>query len=232
MGIYERQQKEKKILEAAIKLFSQNGFYATKVEDVAKEARISKGLVYFYYKSKEDLYMAITKKGFDELKEIFNKAFSNNKENKGIDVIVELVEEYFLFAKEKKIFHEAILFFFSCLDQYNADKERMNKMVLNSNYFNKLLTNHHDIAKLGIKALSMGIKDGSIRPDLQAESAFYTLWSMLIGNIQLNGTIHQETKDIKINAESWKNGFMKLFLEILKGSHQDQNIKPFQGKLF
>ncbi|MFC4871860.1 TetR/AcrR family transcriptional regulator [Negadavirga shengliensis] len=234
MGVYERQQKEKKILEAAVKLFGGKGFHYTKVEDVAKQAKISKGLVYFYFKSKEDLYMAVAKKGFEELKDLFNKAYNKNKDKKGIEIIADLVEAFLSFTKDKKVYHEAILYFLGMLEPYNDESERknMNGLVLESQYFKKLLDSHHDVAKIGIKIISQGIKDGSMRPDLQAEATFYTLWSMLIGNCWLQGTVHYEPKDIKISAESWKNGFLKLFFEILKGSQQNVRYQPVQGKLF
>ncbi|NHE57357.1 TetR/AcrR family transcriptional regulator [Cyclobacterium plantarum] len=232
MGVYERQQKEKKILEAAFQLFGQKGFHGTKVEDVAKRAKISKGLVYFYFKSKEDLYMAITRKGIDELKDMIFKSFGKAKEKTGLDVMTDLVEGYFTFAQEKKVYHDALLYFLSTLNQYHLDKEKVNPLLLDSQYFNKLLQSHHDLAKLGIKAISQGIKDGSIGPDLQAESTFYTLWSMMIGYCQLSGSIRLEPSDIRINSESWKNGFLKLFFEILKGSDNPYKSPPVQGKLF
>jgi AcrR family transcriptional regulator len=39
--------KEKLILDAAVALFTAQGFAATRMEDVAKKAGISKGLTYF-----------------------------------------------------------------------------------------------------------------------------------------------------------------------------------------
>ena len=39
--------------------FAENGFAATKVEDVAKRAGVSKGLLYLYFKTKEDLFKAV-----------------------------------------------------------------------------------------------------------------------------------------------------------------------------
>jgi len=54
--------KEKIILDSAVALFTTKGFQATRMEDVAKNAGISKGLSYFYFKNKEDLFMALTKK--------------------------------------------------------------------------------------------------------------------------------------------------------------------------
>ena len=41
MGAQERQQKEKLILEASIKLFTERGYQSTKMEDVAKASKIS-----------------------------------------------------------------------------------------------------------------------------------------------------------------------------------------------
>ncbi|SHM74904.1 transcriptional regulator, TetR family [Cyclobacterium lianum] len=232
MGVYERQQKEKKILEAAFQMFGQKGFHATKVDDVAKKAKISKGLVYFYFKSKEDLYMAITRKGIDELRDLFNKSFGKPKDKTGLEVMTDLVEAYFNFVKEKKVYHDALLYFLSVLNQYHLDKEKVNPLILESQYFNKLLLSHHDLAKSGIKAISQGIKDGSMRPDLQAESTFYTLWSMMIGYCEISGSIGLEPADIRINSESWKNGFLKLFYEILKGSDNPFKSPLVQGKLF
>lgn len=39
--------------------FAEKGFAATKVEDVAKRAGVSKGLLYLYFKTKEDLFKAV-----------------------------------------------------------------------------------------------------------------------------------------------------------------------------
>jgi len=48
-----------RILEAAHKLFSEVGFDATKMESVARAARISRPTLYGYYRSKEELYQAV-----------------------------------------------------------------------------------------------------------------------------------------------------------------------------
>jgi AcrR family transcriptional regulator len=47
------------IARAALELFVTRGFAATKLEDVAKEASVSKGLPYLYFKSKEELFKAV-----------------------------------------------------------------------------------------------------------------------------------------------------------------------------
>ena len=47
------------IARAALELFVTKGFAATKLEDVAKAAGVSKGLPYLYFKSKEELFKAV-----------------------------------------------------------------------------------------------------------------------------------------------------------------------------
>ncbi|MEX0300312.1 MAG: TetR/AcrR family transcriptional regulator [Kordiimonas sp.] len=48
-----------KILQAAISLFAKQGFHSTSVSQIAEAAGVSKGLTYNYFKSKEDLLLAI-----------------------------------------------------------------------------------------------------------------------------------------------------------------------------
>lgn len=59
-----RRRKEARpgeILEAALDLFAEKGFAATKLTEVAKRAGVSKGTVYLYYESKEALFQALVK---------------------------------------------------------------------------------------------------------------------------------------------------------------------------
>lgn len=46
------------LLEAAIEVFTQQGYAATRIEDVARRAGVAKGTVYVYYKDKEALFQA------------------------------------------------------------------------------------------------------------------------------------------------------------------------------
>ena len=50
--------RKRAILDAARTVFSRKGYSATAVDDVAEEARIAKGTLYLYFKSKEALYLA------------------------------------------------------------------------------------------------------------------------------------------------------------------------------
>lgn len=54
--------KHTAILDAAYELFGSGGFYETKMSEVAEHAGIAKGTVYLYFKSKEDLFTAVTRR--------------------------------------------------------------------------------------------------------------------------------------------------------------------------
>ncbi len=48
-------EKYQKILEAAVKVFAQNGFYQSTVAQIAKEAGVADGTIYLYFKNKDDI---------------------------------------------------------------------------------------------------------------------------------------------------------------------------------
>ncbi len=48
-----------KILNAALRLFAQKGYHRTSIGDIAASAGVAKGLIYNYFKSKEDLLLEI-----------------------------------------------------------------------------------------------------------------------------------------------------------------------------
>jgi AcrR family transcriptional regulator len=51
------------ILDAALELFVERGFAATRLEDVAQRAGVSKGTVYLYFDGKEELFKAVVRSG-------------------------------------------------------------------------------------------------------------------------------------------------------------------------
>lgn len=51
-------QRSEEITAAALRVFARRGLHQTALEDVAKEAGVSKGTIYLYFKSKEDLFIA------------------------------------------------------------------------------------------------------------------------------------------------------------------------------
>ncbi len=57
---------ERRILEAAGKLFSQRGFHATGMRAIARAARVSLGTIYHHFKSKEEMLLALLREEYDK----------------------------------------------------------------------------------------------------------------------------------------------------------------------
>ena len=53
--------RPRELLDAALALFVEQGFAATKVEDVAKRAGVSKGTLFLYFATKEELFKAVVR---------------------------------------------------------------------------------------------------------------------------------------------------------------------------
>lgn len=57
----------KKIIEVSQTLFSSKGYDATRVDDIAKAAGINKALIYYYFKSKDDILTYLIQMLFDDI---------------------------------------------------------------------------------------------------------------------------------------------------------------------
>lgn len=65
-----RKSSKDKILSVALELFAQNGYQGTSISQIAKKAKISKGLMYNYFKNKEKLLEEIVLEGFNKISEL------------------------------------------------------------------------------------------------------------------------------------------------------------------
>ena len=62
-----RQDKRRRILRAATKVFARNGFYHSKVSEIARESDVADGTIYLYFKNKEDLLISIFEESMDQI---------------------------------------------------------------------------------------------------------------------------------------------------------------------
>jgi AcrR family transcriptional regulator len=60
---YQRRKEDRpaEITEAAFATFAEKGYAGTRVEEVARRAGVSKGLLYLYFKTKEELFKSVVK---------------------------------------------------------------------------------------------------------------------------------------------------------------------------
>lgn len=72
MGVAERRQREREerrvvILDAAERVFLSKGVAVATMEEIAQQAEVSKGALYLYFKSKDELYLSIVTRSLREL---------------------------------------------------------------------------------------------------------------------------------------------------------------------
>lgn len=91
-----RLEKREKILNAALKLFAGNGYHGTSISMIAEEAGISKGLIYSYFKSKEDLLLEL----FEGYLDIFTSLLNPDNDE---EITNEEMERFFRLLKESLI---------------------------------------------------------------------------------------------------------------------------------
>lgn len=83
-----REEKKKLITQAALELFANDGYHSTSISKIAKKAGISKGLVYNYFDSKEDLLSTI-------FNDIINRTMDMLDPNHDDTITTEEAENFF-----------------------------------------------------------------------------------------------------------------------------------------
>lgn len=79
-----KSEVKERIIRAAMESFAQTGYDKTKMDDIAKRLDLSKGTLYLYFKSKEDLFLGICERSMEEGKDDDSKLFVR-KENAATD---------------------------------------------------------------------------------------------------------------------------------------------------
>lgn len=59
--------KHKKIMQAALKIFARKGFYTSRVSEIAKEAGVADGTIYLYFKNKDDILISIFEEEMEKM---------------------------------------------------------------------------------------------------------------------------------------------------------------------
>jgi AcrR family transcriptional regulator len=136
MGVKERKEREKlqrsqDILEAARRVFESKGFLNTTLQDVAKEAEISVGLIYRYFQSKEDMFASLALKGaeqFDtDLESILKKA--SRKKSSAQDILAHIAKAFFDFYSPYGEYFDMLLYSYKGLKQVQIQGSTLTRLM-------------------------------------------------------------------------------------------------------
>ena len=98
------QETRSRILEAAVNVFASKGYHDTKVDDIVSQSQTSKGSFYFYFPSKQDIFMALVDTFADLLESRLRDRLSTEpsgtaRVNAALQVCLETFGQYRSLAK-------------------------------------------------------------------------------------------------------------------------------------
>jgi AcrR family transcriptional regulator len=183
----ERERRRLEIIEAAEQLYAEKGWDAVTMDRVARIARLSRALLYVYFRDKEDLLFAITSRALEELRHRFEQAAAAHR--LGIDQVTAMGRAYSLFQQEKP--HQ-----FDACSRYHAHQTHAGQA-------NELACTAagDSVMAVMVAALKRGIADRSIRADIgDPLKVCFMLWAFSHGLIQLAASKSQEiaSRDIEV----------------------------------
>ena len=74
------ENKHQKIIQAAVKVFAEKGFYNSRVSEIAKEANVADGTIYLYFKNKDDILISLFEEEFGQIVENMRKELEREKD--------------------------------------------------------------------------------------------------------------------------------------------------------
>jgi AcrR family transcriptional regulator len=169
----EKEQRRNSIIDAAETLFFSKGFAHTTMDDISGATELSKGTLYLYFKSKEELYFAIILRGMKVMKQSYETALS--LPGCGLATLFNIGMAMLEFSRTYPNYFEAISNHNLVLQHFPAnDNPLMQEMAAVSN----------DMFRLSTDALQSGIADGSIRPEIDITKVAFSLYGLVSGLIR------------------------------------------------
>jgi AcrR family transcriptional regulator len=181
----EKERRRAEIVDAAEKVFAVIGFDNATMEEIARRARLSRALLYVYFRDKEELHFAICERAMIKLAESFRAAVA--RQDLGLEQIEAVGRAYLAFAQEFPVYFEAC-------SHFEAHSAQLSSLGTNEAACLEAAARVHAVAA---QAIETGMRDGSIRKDIgNPVIVSYTLWGFLHGIIQVstakaNVLVHQ-----------------------------------------
>ena len=101
-----KETTKSRVRKSALALFSVNGYYQTSISEITTNARISKGLFYHYYSSKESLFEEII---FESIESLLNYLPQNNEEDFNDDKLDYFINKVILPSLDEDKTHWELL---------------------------------------------------------------------------------------------------------------------------
>lgn len=192
MGIAERRLREKEqrandIVDAAEKVIFEKGYEHATMDEIAEVAELSKGTLYLYFKTKEELYLAIALRGDLILRDATLRAIE--RETIGINKVTACGRAYFEMYENQRNYFDALNY----LDTKQLTPEMMHER-------HEAFQRNEGVLQLLVEIIEQGKQDGSIRNDINANLQALIIWGQALGVIQIlsfKGCFLKESLDLE-----------------------------------
>ena len=169
----EKERRRAEILDAAEGLYREKGWDAVTVDQVARSARLSRALVYVYFRDKEELLFAIGERAMQLLRNRFIAASSEH--SLGLDKVEAIGRTYMSYAYE-------FPHYFDFCTRFQAHSVAIDP----GSHEGACRVAGDETIGVVVQAIEAGIRDGSIRPNIGEPILLATtLWAFTHGIIQL-----------------------------------------------
>lgn len=176
----EREQRRAEILEAAQRVFTEHGLARATMGQVAAEARLSKGTLYLYFHSKDELFMGLAAEVLDAAREVM-APIAEDEGRSGLVAFRDMASEYTKVALSKPHTIRNALIWFASGDLVDTETEGFRT------YRQKIGATQ----SLIFAVLSRGQADGSVREDLDLGTTLAQIWPSLISAVVMRFNIDE-----------------------------------------
>jgi AcrR family transcriptional regulator len=165
-----KEEKRNCILESALKCFGEKGYQATIIDDIVNDSTISKGAIYNYFTSKEEIYLQLLQNRTDAFFEQVEK--ENKPLNSAKEKLVNLFERFIKEElKEKnqqsmRVYIEFWLYSSRQDDLRSILEERYNRFI-------------HFLSHI----IQEGQASGEFKKDIDPENVSRIFWAIRDGNV-------------------------------------------------
>ena len=84
-------KSKRAIIDAALSLFVTKGYHSTSIQSIAKEAGIAIGLMYHYFKSKEEMLIYLMQEHIDEIQRTIGLELAKTTDSENIRVVIDVL---------------------------------------------------------------------------------------------------------------------------------------------
>ncbi|MGA2527373.1 MAG: TetR/AcrR family transcriptional regulator [Smithellaceae bacterium] len=178
MGSPEKRKKEKEnkkntILRAARKLFFDRGFKSVTVDSIAAKAGVSKGSIYLYFDSKEEIYAQVLITDNIELNK--NIKIFSTREASAAELLLEFSQIYINYFLDHNELFRILMTFMLQTEQMNLTQEQNTELIRTTN----------DNIKVISTIIQKGIDSGEFTPIIDIRQAQNAIWGLFNGIISL-----------------------------------------------